>query len=149
MAFGRDRSVEQERIAAVVGVLGVIGACSELELLTAVNRVIVEFRADGLAEDWPEGVWEVWEPGDLGNLLHRLARDGVVERFAEGRWRRPAHLLAGDDQRFEAIRDVVLAWWKTDPRSRAAVSGPQQTPRPGAPGQSDGSAQSEETSSLG
>ena len=105
----------------MVGVLGVIGTCSELDLLTAVNRVSVEFRADSSSEDCPDGVWERWEPGDLRTLLHRLERDREVERSADGQWRRPAHLLARDDQRYEEIRDAVLAWWKTDPRSRPAV----------------------------
>ena len=127
MAIDRDLSGEPERIAAVVGVLGVIGTCSELELLTAANRVIAEFRADGSAEDWPEGVWEPWETRDLHHLLERLEQDREVERLPEARWRRPAHLLARDDQRFEGIRDAVLAWWKTDPRSRPAVSQPVAT----------------------
>ena len=99
MAIDRDQSGEPERIAAVVRVLGVIGTCSELELLTEVNRVVAEFRADGSLEDWPAGVWERWEPGDLRNMLQRLEREGEVERIAQGRWRRPPDLLARDDQR--------------------------------------------------
>jgi hypothetical protein len=122
MAFNRDRPGEQERIATVVGVLGVIGTCAELELLAAVNNVIGELREASSFGGMPEAVWERWEPGDLRDLLERLERYREVERVAGARWRRPAHLLAGDDQRFQELRDAVLAWWKTDPRSHDGVS---------------------------
>jgi hypothetical protein len=121
MAINRDRPGEQERIATVVGVLGVTGTCAELELLAAVNRVIGELREAGSFGGMPEPVWERLEPGDLRDLLERLERDREVERLAGARWRRPAHLLARDDQRFQELRDAVLAWWKTDPRSRDGV----------------------------